>query len=103
MFEDGAYGGDGGQPMSSPTESTQPSLREILNELATDTHTDLDARIAYTEGEILKLITTAKPEKLERPAAGPQRNGTAQAVRNARNKTIDEYEARILAALKGQA
>ena len=40
--------------------------------------------------ELYAAILKCVPEKKERPSSGPQRNGTAQAVRKAHNKAVDE-------------
>jgi hypothetical protein len=82
------------------TKLEQPSLRDILNELATDTHTDLETRIAYTEGEILRLITTAKPEKRDTFPSNGNPDGRCNMLYNT---ALDAYEAALLARLKGQA
>jgi hypothetical protein len=42
--------------MTAPQPEQGRELREILNEFATDTETDLDAKLAYTEHEIEELI-----------------------------------------------
>jgi hypothetical protein len=113
MFEDGAYGGDGGQPMSSPTESTQPSLRRILLPLLTstpDTTERMERQLLEAEQALLTLITTAKPEKQYNTMkangfepGGKRHFEPAESIMDVGyNKALDEYEAALLAKLKGE-